>query len=205
MKNTLKLLALCLIISVNIMAQENKKSKSDLYEGCCGTKPVEFTFGKAFVYIPNAFTPNDDGLNDVFFPFISDDIVEVQDYSILSAEGDTLIYSKSTFKYSEFTKYAWKGKRYRPNGTPESDYVGLFKYGMRIVNTLGQQKIIEGEACVIQNEDDKKILKNKNKCFFADQADDDNDYIIGKIKGKGGSAGKGKIDKKKKTKEKDLD
>jgi hypothetical protein len=58
-----------------------------IYQGCCGTKPVEFTFGLSKVYIPNVFTPNGDGLNDIFFPFTNDDIVDVIDFTVLSLAG----------------------------------------------------------------------------------------------------------------------
>jgi hypothetical protein len=204
MKKTIINLYFTLSITFLATAQEEKKAKPNIYESCCGIKPVEFKIGDANVYIPNVFTPNDDGLNDLFFPFISDDIMEVQDYMIISANADTLIYSKSSFKYSEFEKYAWNGNRYFANGIKESEYVGLFKYYMRIVNAQGFQKIVEGEACVARNDADSKVFKQKKECFFADQADDDNDNVVGKVKGKGGNKGKGKVDKTKKTKEKEF-
>ncbi len=164
-----------------------------IYKACCGTKPVEFTFGLSKVYIPNVFTPNGDGLNDVFFPYISSDIVDVQDFTILSAVGDTVLFQRPSFNYDDIQNYAWKGARYFPNGTYKSDYQGLFKYNMRIANKSGQSQYVEGEACLIRCGKDTKIFKTKSGCFYPDQAD--------AVDNKGLGKGNGTLNKTKHTQE----
>lgn len=195
MKKLFKLLVICLLNVSLLMAQNGKDTLPKIYEGCCGTKPYEFSYGNAKVFIPNVFTPNGDGLNDIFMPFISNDIIEVQDYSILCANGDTLLFSRPTFKYDEYEKYAWNGNRFTGSGVFASEYIGMFKYGMRLINAAGRSQVLEGEACVIRCGKEAKVFKNRDGCFYADQAE--------AVDNKGNGKGNGKLDKTKKTAEKD--
>jgi hypothetical protein len=172
-----------------------KSGLPKIYQGCCGTKPVEFTFGSTTVYVPNIFTPNGDKLNDLFMPYISDDIVEVQGYSIMSANGDTLIFNRPSFSYNDIENYAWDGTRTTEDGLFASNYQGLFKYGMRIVKKGGFLRVIEGEACVIRCDKETKILKTKEGCFYPSQAAGTNNT--------GKSKGVGKLDKELVSQEKD--
>jgi hypothetical protein len=151
---------------------ESGDTPQNEYEGCCGTSPVEFTVNTGKVYIPNVFTPNGDGINDIFIPQINGDIIEIQDFSILSAIGDTLIFSRPTIVFSQPENYGWNGKTFWPNGTVKSEYSGLFKYGMRAVvsynGTIGAQ-IIEGFACVKRCTPDSAIFEDKNGCYYPSQ------------------------------------
>lgn len=191
----ISLLFFLIVFAIIVKAQGNKDPLPPVYDGCCGTKAIEFTLGNSKVYVPNVFTPNGDGLNDLFMPHSSDDINIIQGYTIRSAKNDTLIYTKDLFYYGQIDDYAWNGKRSRGDGAFTTDYQGLFKYEMRIVNAAGQARFIEGEACVIRCGKESKVFKNRDGCFYADQAEAVDD------KGKG--RGNGKLDKVKKTQEKD--
>ena len=69
MKNTLILFIFLLISSAQTCAaQDAPKVAAQEYESCCGTQPVEFSYEKKRIYVPNVFTPNRDGVNDYFFP-----------------------------------------------------------------------------------------------------------------------------------------
>lgn len=58
------------------------------------------------IYIPNAFSPNDDGINE-YFGLFSDNIVEISSYQIYNRWGG-LVYSRSDFRSDE-KEYYWGG------------------------------------------------------------------------------------------------
>lgn len=131
-------------------------------------EPVDYSLGKHSIYIPNVFTSNGDGINDLFYPFISDEIGKVQGFQIFSAEGDTVIFHRPTIVYTRLDEFAWNGFR---NGSRFSTlYRGKFKYRMRIVSKDLQVRFIDGEACSILCEPGTVELKVKKGCFYPSQA-----------------------------------
>lgn len=132
----------------------------DVYAGCCGVEAVEFSPGKAYVFVPNVFTPNGDGVNDLFQPFINDEAVEVMDFTIMSARGDTVLFHRATFYYGDVKNYGWDGNR--PNGTP---YEGLFTYAMRMIGKDLQVRLVEGKACRVVCGPRAAVLHARQSCF----------------------------------------
>ncbi|MFN8348467.1 MAG: hypothetical protein U0X91_25920 [Spirosomataceae bacterium] len=135
------------------------------YEACCGVQPVDFKHSNGSIYMPNVFTPNGDGINDLFYPFISGEILEIQGFTIFSAVGDTVIFTRPTVLYDRLKEFAWNGLR--NDGTV---YKGRFKYGMRVVSKDLKLRLLEGEACSVICEPGTAELKIKKSCFFPSQA-----------------------------------
>lgn len=145
----------------------------EIYQSCCGTKPVEFKLSTGYVYMPNVFTPNGDGVNDYFYPFINKDIQEVNSFKIFSAVGDTLLFRKNTINYTDIKNSGWNGTRSNAGGFFESNYTGLFKYDMRIITNDKKLIIIKGEACAIQCGKDTRVFQTKEGCYYSTQAGTD--------------------------------
>lgn len=144
-------------------AQETITSSD--YEACCGSKSVERTIGKGNTYVPNVFTPNGDGINDYFRPFLSEGL-EAQGFTIYSAVGDTILFTRSYFNNTDIkTNLGWDG--FRKDGTP---YKGIFKYGIAIYAENNIREEITGEACCVRCEPSATILKTKDGCFYPIQA-----------------------------------
>ncbi len=65
-------------------------------DGCKDTtcKPLVIV-GRLSVFVPNSFTPNDDGLNDIFLPSIAG--ADIQDYELIifNRWGDMVFKSTS--------------------------------------------------------------------------------------------------------------
>lgn len=89
-----------ILISILVFAQIAIAQKTNKYDACCGAEPVEYIHKDMEVYVPNVFTPNRDSINDLFYPLISDNVVEVIDFVIYTGDGeDTMIYYRPTIVY----------------------------------------------------------------------------------------------------------
>ncbi len=168
MKKSLYLIAFALTLQ-SCPGQDKEDPKVALpkeYEACCGVQPVNFKMDNESIYVPNAFTPNGDGINDLFYPVISQNIVEAQGFRIFSAEGDTLLFYRMTTAYERVDQYAWDGRR--SDGTV---YRGKFKYWKLVSGKeKNRARLVEGEACSILCEPGTKDLKVKKTCFYPSQA-----------------------------------
>jgi hypothetical protein len=82
MKNVIKstILGAYLAMSLSACAQvEPSPSIIPEYATCCGAEPVEITVDTVYkLYVPNSFTPNGDGVNDIFVPNYTGDIRNMQ-------------------------------------------------------------------------------------------------------------------------------
>lgn len=170
-----KCILIIIVLGISFGAIQAQK-----YTACCGIEPVEYSHQDMDIFIPNVFTPNQDTINDLFFPLLNGNVVEVIDFKILTDVGDTVLFYRSTILYSLLNEYGWSGNR--EDGTP---YIGPFRYFLKIVNRQGETGEITGRACRLDCDDEAELLKNKDGCYFGDQATND-----------------GKVDKTKKTKEK---
>lgn len=149
-----------------LSCKDDKPSPSALYAGCCGTAPALLVVGSGKVSLPNAFTPNGDGLNDFFQPLTSGDILLIQEFQILDRDKNEIR------KYANFQPndplINWDGTW--KNGAA---YEGLFHYRISAVNALGEGKTVEGSACCVRCSADGSLLplENPDGCVYPDQVD----------------------------------
>jgi hypothetical protein len=120
-----------------------------------------------YVYVPNVFTPNGDGINDYFLPFANDKVMEVFEYTIFAADIDSIIFYRSTIVYGDTEKdFAWDGMR--PEGTV---FKGPFRYSMKVLSSDGGTlMLVEGKACRIVCGEDAQSFQTQEGCFFSTQA-----------------------------------
>lgn len=167
MKKSLAFIAFALTLQ-SCPGQDKEDPQAGLskaYESCCGVQPVEYKLTNGSIYIPNAFTPNGDGINDLFYPFISDEVTQVSNFTVMSSEGDSVLFYRPAVLYDRLREFAWDGQR-----SDGSMYRGKFKYGMIMINKDGKVRIVEGEACSILCEPGTKDLKAKKSCFYPSMA-----------------------------------
>lgn len=158
----------CLALCLTGCAQEpDPIVNSEIYEACCGLdQPVEYTFDKAYMFVPNVFTPNGDGINDYFAPSINEYVYEFDAYLIYTPVGDTVIFASVGYDVNNIQNTAWNGLN--KDGTP---YRGLFKYAITAITPNTSQLMrVEGYACCIVCGPDAAIFQTKPGCFFPVQA-----------------------------------
>jgi len=79
--------AIFLILAFCACHQEEDKPA---LQGCCETPAIDADFGNGHVYLPNIFTPNGDGINDLLSVY-GDSILDIINFEIRNSD-DVLIY-----------------------------------------------------------------------------------------------------------------
>lgn len=160
--------------------------QSEKYEPCCGT-PSEVIRELApgiKIFIPNAFTPNSDGVNDLFYPVVDTTIIpngSIIRFAIYDSADDKvkrIIHSvPGGFLYTDIQGYAFNGRYYNESNLKWETWRGQFWYDIIVsVDGEGYWKL-KGSACSIVCDDEAAIFKSKEGCFFPIQADSRGNYI----------------------------
>lgn len=137
----------------------------DPYTECCGNNPVEFTVGNSKVYMPSAFTPNNDGINDVFYPFFNEYVQEIKSFFIFSEDGG-LIYVTLEMDIQNPAENGWDGI-----GADGKKHAGAFTYSFEYTNEEGLTRGFSGSACSILCDSFAVTINSKTDCFFPSQHD----------------------------------
>lgn len=95
------------------------------------------------VYIPNSFSPNNDGINDLFMIFAGKGVEEVVNFSIFNRWGE-MVFQQKNFQPNEDI-YGWDGKFY---GQPMNPAVFVYSAEIKMVD--GEVVIFKGEVNLIR-------------------------------------------------------
>lgn len=91
------------------------------------------------VYIPNAFSPNGDGINDEFMVYGNPTFAQVQGLQIFDRWG-TQVY-----RQQDGEVFSWDGNG--PNGAPE---IGVYVYVVELTLHDGNRKVLTGDLSVMR-------------------------------------------------------
>ena len=67
-----------------------KENDSNKLKGCCDEPAINATVGNGHLYVPNVFTPNGDGINDILWVSGDSNIVIIQSFQVKDKEGRTV-------------------------------------------------------------------------------------------------------------------
>ena len=95
------------------------------------------------IYIPNVFTPNGDGNNDVFSLFSTQEVEQIEQVIIANRWGD-IIHNKSNFDITDITK-SWDGEY---KGVAQSPGVYVYHVRVRFIN--GTVKDYKGSVTLLR-------------------------------------------------------
>lgn len=144
----------------------NKSNNEDqkLYRGCCVSSPVVDDIGGANVFIANIFTPNGDGINDIFFPSTNTIAIDKISEMRLSDFDGNILFEKSEIDPMAAAE-GWNGQ------TNGSVFKGTFNYRITIRAFDGEEKMFQGVACSYVCEPQEFPAENFPNCFFPNQND----------------------------------
>ncbi|HMQ48260.1 MAG TPA: gliding motility-associated C-terminal domain-containing protein [Saprospiraceae bacterium] len=112
--------------------------------GCEATASLTVRIDDAFrVFVPNAFSPNDDGRNDLFFPYLGSEFSRINYWYIMDRWGG-MVYSQTNVTPND-TSMGWDGS-IRGKLAP----TGVYTYVMELELINGQRIIQEGEVHLLR-------------------------------------------------------
>jgi hypothetical protein len=154
-----------IIITFLYCDKDNENVGLSSVDQCCATPHLEGVVGNAKVYVPNIFTPNNDGINDLFGVFSNDSVEVIESFIIKDKAGKTH-FTNENFKADDFSEF-WDGQK--SNGDP---YVGIFVFDLTVVSQNGQTASFSGEVCSCPCDEGSctfQTVSNALKCTFGTQ------------------------------------
>lgn len=94
-------------------------------------------------FVPNAFSPNDDGINDLFLPFFLNDYIErIDNFSIFNRWGGIVHSEKNVSLYD---LKGWNGKFRNKKVNP-----GVFVYSLSVTLINGVERNFSGDVTLLR-------------------------------------------------------
>ena len=91
------------------------------------------------VFVPNGFSPNNDGVNDILMVYASESVEKVLEFDIYSRWGESVFYAANFPPNDPF--YGWNGV-FRKKPAPLDVYV----YFVRVRYKDGTEKLLKGDV-----------------------------------------------------------
>lgn len=115
-------------------------------QNTCTSSDTAFikTYSDGPVNIPNAFTPNNDGKNDVFYIIGSRDIQLVKDFSVYDRYGQRIFQARNVPPNDPV--YGWRGRSSSGTELPQGSYV----YSVVVVFRDGREQLFKGTITLIR-------------------------------------------------------
>ncbi|MEM7574854.1 MAG: gliding motility-associated C-terminal domain-containing protein [Bacteroidota bacterium] len=95
-------------------------------------------------YVPSGFSPNDDGINDRFFPYGGNEVVSMDNFQIFNRYGGLVYQWQDSFSPND-PNIGWDG---RING--ERAALGVYVYSVRLQLFDGRETIVKGEITLVR-------------------------------------------------------
>ena len=142
MKNIFALLVLFGFLLTLGCESNNNNPETDTYsENCCRTPPVLECYKGSGFYIPNAFTPNFDGINDAFVIFGGSVVREVAFLEVKNPAGE-VVFEQQSFQPNDFSR-SWDGSNL--DGEIVAD---IYSFEGSVEAIDGTMLPFSGEVCV---------------------------------------------------------
>lgn len=97
----------------------------------------------AIAYQPTAFSPNDDGINDLFIPAFTDQVSTIRQFNIFDRWGNIVHTIRNAMP--DDLNAAWNGER---NNRPLAS--GVYIYWVEVELENGELRMLEGEVLLVR-------------------------------------------------------
>ena len=113
-------------------------------DSCIASASVVVTVDKKRrVYIANTFTPNDDGVNDFFYPFGAQEVEEILNFKIYDRWGER-VYEAENFPPND-PSYGWDG-----NFKGRKAQSNVYAWTAVVLFLDGEEEILSGTVTIIR-------------------------------------------------------
>ncbi|HRW76821.1 MAG TPA: gliding motility-associated C-terminal domain-containing protein, partial [Saprospiraceae bacterium] len=113
-------------------------------EGCSDTDALEVILKtRGNIFIPNSFTPNNDGINDVFSVYGNDQVLQVRNLAIFDRWGNAL-YSRSDLPIND-PSAGWDGTFRDEVMDP-----GVYVYVVEVELVDGSVRLFKGDVTLVR-------------------------------------------------------
>lgn len=134
----MKLYKLIFLISIPLWVSACKDEPESPLKGCCDNPAINEAVGNGHIYVPNIFTPNGDGINDIL-TISTDSIDLIINVEVRNKEGIT-VFESSTVQINN-PSTCWNGK---VNGVVIE---GLYTISVSVLAADGTNHTVTGTAC----------------------------------------------------------
>lgn len=166
MKSTHLYLLIFITLSLFSCKDDEPIARPSIYTGCCDNDPVEYVNNTAFstisMYIPSAFTPNGDGVNDLL-EIVTINVDFIGSFEIRDQQ-DRVVFSKNNFS-TYFESLTWDGKINHFGN--DAIVGGLYNYSIEFFTNYGINETVEGTVCAFLC--DENFPEDKDDCLFRTQ------------------------------------
>jgi gliding motility-associated-like protein len=112
-------------------------------EGCVYTNSLQYARWNCGIYFPNAFSPNNDGINDVFYPFTGAEDIRILELAVYDRWGNWLFH-KLDFLPNDPTR-GWDGT-FRGKDLD----AGVYVWWANVLLPSGTRQLFKGDVTLIK-------------------------------------------------------
>lgn len=160
---------ICFLFCLLTISCQKAKDRRAL-KSCCEIPALDETFGFANLYVPNVFTPNNNGINDAFIIHANAGVQQVAYLIIKNADGD-IVFEKEEFPTNN-SQEGWDGK------TDGEEIIGVYDYELGVYNFSNEILEFNGQVCLRLRNDDNILpcVDFEDNCQWGTQYDSPNGY-----------------------------